>query len=151
VTRSSVRSIAVALALFSLAACGEQDDGLPQYSTVDPHAAGLPGQPGCDLPARASYRGDCARGKEQYDIVCATCHGPDGKGPRGPLDPLSPLPRDMSDTAYMGDFDDKDLYYVIQCGGLAVGKSAYMPAWTAAISSDGIADVVCHLRSLSGT
>ena len=145
------RGIAAACALFALAACGEQDDGRPRYTSENPTAAGLKGQPGCDVPERTSYRGDCEKGRESYDLFCAGCHGLEGKGPMGALEPDSPVPHDLSDTAYMGDFDDKDLFYVIQCGGLAVGKSVFMPPWASAMTDDQLADVVCHLRKLSGT
>jgi len=100
------------------------------------------------------FLGDCAVGAQQFALVCTDCHGSDGKGESDwtlQNDPPPPVPHDLTDTAYMGDLDDAYLYQVIMCGGLSVGKSAYMPAWQTAMSSDQLRGLVCYMREISGT
>jgi hypothetical protein len=148
------RALILLVALAS-AACREEEPKGPVYSTVDPYAAGVPGQPGCEIPQQASYSGDCRVGAEQFALFCWDCHGRDGKAlgieVDPSIDPPPPLPHDLTDTAYMGDLDDKYLYTVIKCGGLAVGKSAHMPAWISAMTEDQMKGLVCYMRELSGT
>jgi len=141
-------------AVLALVACGDDEPKRPVYSTVDPSAAGLSGQPGCLLPP-PPYSGDCKVGAEQFAIACADCHGPDGKAQNGwaitEVDPPPPKPHDLTDTAYVGDLEDEYLMRVIACGGLAVGKSAYMTSWVSAMSEDQLRGLVCYVRELSGT
>jgi mono/diheme cytochrome c family protein len=145
----------VLLAVLSLAACREEEPEGPVYTTVDPYGAGLSGQPACIIPPQGPYTGDCRVGAEQYALVCTACHGVDGNTPEDwtvpDIDPPPPPSHDLSDTAYMGDLDDRYLYTVIKCGGLAVGKSAYMPSWFSAMGEDQLKGLVCYVRELSGT
>jgi hypothetical protein len=40
------------------------------------------------------------------------------------------------------------LVLVISKGGVAVGKSGYMPAWESTLDRQDILDVIAHIRSL---
>ena len=49
---------------------------------------------------------------------------------------------------YIELLPDDYLATVIREGGLAVGKSSYMPAWGGTIAEEDIANIVAHIRRL---
>ena len=83
-----------------------------------------------------------------YDVYCAQCHGLKRNGTGINLPGLSVRPRDHTDTKGMGDTPDEELFKAIKEGGLAVNKSALMPAWGALLSDAQIADLVKYLRQV---
>lgn len=107
------------------------------------------------LPAFAAQAaGDAAAGKAKYDMFCATCHGPAGKGD-GPAAPKDPAPRDFSvgDFKYDADKDgktgtDADLALIIKNGAAAYGGSPLMVGWGAALQEADVANVIAYVRSL---
>lgn len=94
----------------------------------------------------AQSAGDAAKGKEKYDTVCATCHGPTGKGDGVAAAALDPKPRDLSDSAYVAGLTNDYLKKVISGGGASVGKSALMPAWEGILTTEDIENVVAYIR-----
>ena len=72
------------------------------------------------------------RGRKQYQMFCASCHGMNGAGD-GPLaGTLNPKPARHNDGEYMTTLTDDYLFKVIKEGGAAVGKSPMMAPWAAA-------------------
>lgn len=63
-----------------------------------------------------------------FSTLCATCHGPEGKGDGPAAAALEPKPRNYHDAAWQTATDDATLAKVIVHGGAAVAKSATMPA-----------------------
>jgi len=72
------------------------------------------------------------RGKDRYNIYCATCHGDTGKGD-GPVGLKYAPPTDLSDE-YVQTKPDGDIYYTITYGGLVIMPSygdsvLYLDRW----------------------
>ena len=100
-------------------------------------------------PSSAARVGDAAAGAVVYANYCATCHGAQGGGD-GPLsNNLVVKPANHSDGAYMNGLTEAYLLQVVTEGGPAVGKNAMMAAWGATLTSQDIADVVAHVRTLA--
>ena len=107
------------------------------------------------LAAPAAHAGDAAAGKAKYEMFCASCHGPTGKGD-GPVGAaLNPKPRDFSTGDFKFDTDkdgkagtDADLTNVIKNGAAAYGGNAMMAPWGATLSEADLENVVAFVRSL---
>jgi cytochrome c oxidase cbb3-type subunit 2 len=105
--------------------------------------------------ASTAQAADVAAGKAKYDMFCASCHGPAGKGD-GPVGAaLNPKPRDFSKGDFKFDTDkdgkagtDADLKNVIKNGGGAYGGSAMMAPWGATLSDADLENLVAYIRSL---
>lgn len=87
---------------------------------------------------------DAAAGKAKFDMLCSPCHGPGGLGDGAAAAALNPKPRNLTMTIKTDD----ELKKTIKEGGAAVGLTATMPAWGAALSDADIANVVAFIRSL---
>ncbi|GBD39020.1 hypothetical protein HRbin37_01282 [bacterium HR37] len=90
--------------------------------------------------------GDPSKGKEKFEQICASCHGPEGKGDGPAAAALEPKPRDLSDASYVSTLSDEHLFKVIKEGGAAVGKSPLMPAWGNTLSDGDINNVIAFIR-----
>lgn len=89
--------------------------------------------------------GDAARGQPLYQRYCRGCHGADG---RGGAHTFMPHVHNLTQRDYIEFIPDSFLYTVIAHGGVAVGKSSYMPAWQSTLSDEDIKDVIAYIRSL---
>ena len=94
----------------------------------------------------ASAAGDAAKGKEVYNNICASCHGPTGKGDGVAAAALDPKPRDLSNAEYVSGLSNEHLVTVISKGGAAAGLSALMPAWEGVISPEDITNVIEYIH-----
>jgi mono/diheme cytochrome c family protein len=90
-----------------------------------------------------------AAGKQIFMQICTPCHGPEGRGDGPASVALDPKPRNLTDPAYMAPLNDRYLFELISRGGIAVGKSAQMPAQSGLAAQD-ISNVVSYVRTLSG-
>jgi hypothetical protein len=54
----------------------------------------------------------------------------------------------LTKKGYIENIPDDFLVLVISKGGVAVGKSGYMPAWESTLDRQDILDVIAHIRSL---
>jgi mono/diheme cytochrome c family protein len=109
-------------------------------------------------PGAAFAAGDVEAGKAEFQKLCASCHGPEGKGD-GPTGKAlaaagQPAPRDFSVGAFKLDTDgdgkpgtDADLKNVITKGAMAYGGSAMM-APIAGLSDAQIDNLIAYIRSL---
>lgn len=93
-----------------------------------------------------SAKGSPAEGKQIFAQNCTPCHGQDGTGGGPTAAALDPKPRDLTDASYVSTLSNEHLSKVISGGGLAVGKSAAMPAWSTSLSDEDIQDVVAYIR-----
>jgi mono/diheme cytochrome c family protein len=88
--------------------------------------------------------GDARHGETIFLQYCQGCHGPDGRGGgKGFMPHVGPLAR----KGYIETMPDEYLAAVITEGGLAVGKSAYMPSWKTTLTEQDIADVIAFIRT----
>lgn len=89
--------------------------------------------------------GDAARGATLYQRYCRGCHGEDG---RGGAHTFMPHIGNLTKKDYIEFIPDGFLFTVIAEGGVAVGKSGYMPAWRGTLSEQDIKDVIAFIRTL---
>lgn len=99
--------------------------------------------------------GDAAAGKAKYNMFCASCHGPTGKGDGPVAAAIQPPPRDFSVGAFKFDTDDsgdagsdEDLKNVITHGGLKYGGNPMMAPWGGALSETDMQNVIAYIRTL---
>ena len=89
--------------------------------------------------------GDAENGARLYKRYCSGCHGADG---RGGAHTFMPHIQNLTRKDYIEFIPDGFLFTVIAEGGVAVGKSGYMPAWRGTLSEQDIKDVIAHIRTL---
>jgi mono/diheme cytochrome c family protein len=85
-------------------------------------------------------------GKKTYETYCVACHGIDGKADGAGALAMNPRPRALVDKDWQAKVTDEHIYKVIKEGGAAVGLSATMAPWGAAIADDEIKNVVQYVR-----
>lgn len=90
---------------------------------------------------------DAAKGGESFGVLCASCHGAGGAGDGAAAVALDPKPRNLADAGYVSTLSDDHLFEVISEGGASVDKSPLMPAWKGALSTQGVRDVIAHIRA----
>ncbi len=96
----------------------------------------------------AQAAGDLAKGKATFEQICASCHGPSGKGDGPAAAALSPKPRDLTDKNYVSGLKDDYIKKLVKEGGQAVGKSPLMPPMGSALKDTDIENVIAYVRSL---
>jgi len=96
--------------------------------------------------ADAAGKGDPAKGKEKFNQICASCHGPTGHGEGPAAAALDPKPRNLSDPKYVSTLSDEQIFKTVKEGGAVVGKSPLMPAWGSVLSDNDIWNVIAYLR-----
>ena len=101
------------------------------------------------FPALVLAQGNVEKGEGLFAQNCASCHGPAGRGDGPAAAALNPKPRDLTEKAYMAGLKEQYLMDIIRKGGAAVGKSAMMPPWGAAMKDDEIRDVIAFVRALA--
>ena len=83
--------------------------------------------------------------QEIFNTRCSVCHGPQGKGDGPGAASLNPKPRNLTDLDWQKTVDDAYIEKIVQYGGIAVGRSAMMPANPDLMSKP---DVVKGIRSV---
>lgn len=100
-------------------------------------------------PVTASA-GDASAGEARYRQMCASCHGPAGKGDGPAAAALRPRPADFTRPEWQASVDDDYLRKIIREGGPSVGKSPLMTPFGRAINDRQLEDIIAYLRSLDG-
>jgi len=99
--------------------------------------------------------GSSDEGRRLFVFYCTACHGPQGKGDGTFADSLwarnQIRPRDLTDSTYFATRTDQELYSLVALGGGHMGKSNYMPAWTASLAPAQISDLLTYVRTISRT
>jgi mono/diheme cytochrome c family protein len=89
---------------------------------------------------------DAARTARQWDDLCASCHGADGRGSwRAWLFMIRP--GNLADAAQMRSYSDRYLFDLIKYGGSPIGRPG-MPAFGEALSDAEIEALVRYIRAL---
>jgi mono/diheme cytochrome c family protein len=101
-----------------------------------------------DAKAAAAAGGGAAEvpGKAAYETYCGACHGIDGKADGAGALAMNPKPRNFHDKEWQAKVDDAHIHKVIKEGGAAVGLSATMAPWGAAINDAEIDNIVKYIR-----
>jgi hypothetical protein len=99
------------------------------------------------LPAAAQQAGPARTGRQVYETVCITCHGPDGRGGVNPAIEKIVKPPDFTDCAFAAREPDRGFLAVAHDGGPARGFSPLMAPWGGAFSEEELALAVSHLRT----
>jgi len=150
-------AIATALALYA-AGCGESSEApapappKPATDATAKPAAKAPApapQPDTAPADSATVKADVAAGKADYQIFCASCHGPTGGGDGPVAQALDPRPAKHSDGNYMNPLKDDYLFQVIKFGGASVGKSPMMAPLGGSLSDQQIRNVIAFIRTLA--
>lgn len=89
--------------------------------------------------------GDAATGARLYKRYCRGCHGEDG---RGGAHTFMPHIENLTKKGYIELLPDSYLYTAIADGGVAIGKSTYMPAWKSKLSDRDVKDIIAHIRAM---
>ncbi len=95
---------------------------------------------------------DLDRGKEIFTTNCVSCHGPAGSpDPDSPLvKALEVMPANFSDALFNSREPASDWKIVVTEGGPALGFSAAMPAFGAALTEQDIDSVLAYIKTLGG-
>ena len=93
----------------------------------------------------AGLNSKAADAKENWDKICAKCHGPDGKGQTKMGQKLGI--RDYSDAKVQADLKDEDAIKAIKEGVKDKEGKVLMKA-VEGLSDDEIKALVAHVRSL---
>lgn len=135
--RGVLAALAIAVLILA-AACGGGGGGGNQ---ADQGGGGAPGG------GNRAAVGDPTAGRNHFRGVCATCHGPDGKGIPG-------LGKDLTTSEWVAEQSDEELVEFIK-----VGRRADHPLNTTGIdmppkggnpnlTDDDIRDIVAYLRQI---
>ena len=92
-------------------------------------------------------RAGAPKAERLYLGLCATCHGPDGKGSwRAAL--FLVRPGNLSSAATIDARSDQYLFDLIKHGGAPIGRPG-MPAFGSTLTDDDIREIVRYVRGLS--
>jgi mono/diheme cytochrome c family protein len=94
-------------------------------------------------------------GRRLFLHHCAACHGTQGRGD-GPfamtLNQRHQIrPRNLTDSTYIAQKTDRELFVTVTLGGGHVGKSPYMPSWAGYLAPEQIKSLVSYIRAISHT
>lgn len=170
--RSFVISLILLLAL-ALSACGGEKDAAQPASTSDAQpteAASSGGMMGGMMgmgrgggmmamhsaPIPPDYKGmtnpvaadeaSLERGREQYTLLCASCHGDGGMGDGPAGTALDPAPAAIAHTSQM--MGDDYLFWRISEGGAFEPFNSAMISWKSVLSEEQRWDVINYMRAL---
>lgn len=87
-------------------------------------------------------------GKQKYDQLCATCHGPAGAGDGPAGKALNPPARNLQTGDFKYGGTDQDLFDVISNGAASKGGSPLMAPWGSILSEQDRWAVVKYIRTL---
>ena len=90
-----------------------------------------------------------AEGQKLYMTYCSSCHGDKGRGDGAAGKALPVKPADHTDARVMNSFSDEFLITIISKGGVAVGKSSFMPSWSGVLKDNQLQDLLAYLRSIT--
>ncbi len=98
----------------------------------------------CLLASAPAFAGDPQRGEPMFQRYCSGCHGANG---RGGGKNFMPHVGALTRKGYTELLEDSYLAAIISEGGVAFGKSAYMPAFRTTLCRQDIADVIAYVRT----
>jgi mono/diheme cytochrome c family protein len=89
-------------------------------------------------------------GRRLNDQYCERCHNPESTVERvSNFDNLDVKPHPFAEGDTLNKISDADLTAIISHGGLALNKSALMPAWGDTLSKSDIEALISYIRAVS--
>ncbi len=85
---------------------------------------------------------------DSYATLCASCHGPLGRGDGPVAAALTPAPADLGSAAFQDARTDEQLLVAIRDGGPAVGRSPLMAPFGSQLDEEQLAQMVVFVRTL---
>jgi mono/diheme cytochrome c family protein len=92
---------------------------------------------------------DVQAGRALYDRLCATCHGPTGRGDGPSAAGFATRPANLADGRLMNPLPEEFLVNVIMNGGPAEGLAPTMPPFRGNLNVDQARQIVAYLRTLA--
>ena len=140
--------VIVVLGALLIAACGGGSESADDHDEGDGHV---------EAPAKYAnlanpFTGDheaAEAGAEIYEVNCATCHGPEGKGDGPAAEELDPQPASLADAHMMEEMSDGALFWRVSEGGMMEPFNSLMPAWKDTLSEDEIWQVIAYIREFA--
>lgn len=136
--------VAIALLCAGLLACDQASTAKREWRPSDhgqPRGAPPPG--GAVAPPPADKQGgEALAARSLWNVTCASCHGPDGRGGGAGLPPGA-KPPDLRASAFQGARTDAAIAKMIRQG------QGLMPGFGKQIGDAGIRALVAHVRSLA--
>lgn len=117
-----MKQVLAAFLLLTFVGCDKSSGSSDEQPAAPPAGSSTPSTSQGSSASAAAFEA-----RSLFQSVCATCHGPDGKGNGVAAAALDPKPRNYTDKAWQASVTDDDLRKIILFGGAAVGKSAVMP------------------------
>jgi hypothetical protein len=99
------------------------------------------------LPVAASGQTEPRTGKQVFDSICITCHGPDGRGGVNLELEKIVTPPDFTDCAFANREPDDAFLAVAHGGGTSRGFSPLMPPWGGAYTEEELRLAVRYIRT----
>jgi mono/diheme cytochrome c family protein len=101
-----------------------------ETAPAEQEAAPAEAAPSAPEPEKAAVAAadPAAEAKEIFANRCTVCHGQTGKGDGPGSAALDPKPRNFTSVEWQESVNDEHIRKIIVYGGMAVGKSAAMPA-----------------------
>lgn len=97
-----------------------------------------------DAPVAGLDAADPAKGKAAYDRLCASCHGPGGKGDGPAGQGLKPPPADFTDGFHARWYSDAGRVHIIREGI----EGTAMTGFSGQLSDAELLDLYAYVRSL---
>jgi mono/diheme cytochrome c family protein len=132
---SPIARLLVGATALALAACGERDRELREWTPADhqppPGGAGVPD----DVEGPGA-------GAALFAVHCASCHGLEGRGDGPGAPPMARVP-DLTDPLLAARRSDADVEVLILAG------RGFMPGFESSIPREGVRALALHVRTLA--
>ncbi|MCJ7701022.1 MAG: c-type cytochrome [Anaerolineales bacterium] len=131
-----------------ISACSGSSEAADDHAEPDEHV---------DAPSEYAnltnpFAGDheaAEAGAKIYEVNCASCHGPEGKGDGPAAAGLDPQPASLADAHMMEEMNDGALFWRVNEGGMMEPFNSVMPAWKGTLSEDEIWQVITYIREFA--
>jgi hypothetical protein len=94
------------------------------------------------------FKGEAAKGKPTWKLLCSSCHGDKGLGNGPAAIALNPRPTSFADPKTAARLTPDWVWRITREGGLAHGKSALMVPWIATLTEEQLGDVTAYVLTL---
>jgi len=140
--------VILVLSALAISACSSGSETADDHGDADEHINAPSEYANLTNPFAGDHEATEA-GAEIYDVNCATCHGPEGKGDGPAAAGLDPQPASLADAHMMEEMNDGALYWRVSEGGMMDPFNSVMPAWKETLSDDEIWQVITYIREFA--